>query len=49
MAETKIPAFNLRMPASLRIRLQEAAAKNERSVNGEIVVRLLRSFEGWKQ
>ena len=38
-------AFNLRMPVSLKLRLAAAAQENGRSLNQEIVQRLLRSLE----
>lgn len=42
-------AFNLRMPESLRLRLAAAAKENGRSLNAEIVQRLLRSLEGYRR
>jgi predicted HicB family RNase H-like nuclease len=48
MAETKVPAFNLRMPESLKMQLQQAAAENDRSLNSEIVQRLRKSLSEWK-
>ena len=43
------PAFNLRMPESLKEQLREEAQRNGRSLNGEIIQRLRASFEGsWR-
>lgn len=39
------PQTNFRMPASLRERLKLAAAKNRRSFNAEIVLRLESTLE----
>lgn len=41
--------FNLRMPAELETRLKAAAVENCRSLNEEIVYRLMRSLDGWRQ
>lgn len=38
------PSYPLRMPDELKERLQEAAQESGRSVNAEIVARLLESF-----
>lgn len=43
------PKFNLRLPEELRRRLDECANENNRSLNQEIINRLRRSLEGWKQ
>ena len=40
--------FNLRLPEALKLRLQAVAKENGRSLNAEIVQRLLRSFDGWR-
>jgi len=40
-------AFNLRMPDTLKAQLQAAAKENGRSLNAEIVQRLLRSLQGY--
>ena len=45
----EVRAFNLRMTNSLRLRLDESARGNGRSLNAEIVQRLLRSFEGYRR
>lgn len=44
-----LPAFNLRLPADLRAALERCARENERSLNAEIVWRLRRSVEGYRQ
>jgi predicted HicB family RNase H-like nuclease len=41
--------FNLRLPLELKLRLQESARGNGRSLNAEIVYRLLRSLEGYRR
>jgi predicted HicB family RNase H-like nuclease len=41
-------AFNLRMPDPLKARVREAARENKRSINSEIIYRLQRSFEAYK-
>jgi len=38
------PQFKLRMPASLRVQIEQAALQAHRSINAEIVFRLLASF-----
>jgi len=38
--------FNLRFEDSMRLRLEEAAKKNNRSLHAEIIDRLRASFEG---
>lgn len=38
------PQFKLRMTADLKAKIEDAAAKNNRSMNAEIVHRLERSF-----
>nr|WP_082995226.1 Arc family DNA-binding protein [Halomonas elongata] len=38
------PQYKLRMPAELRDRLKDAAKKNHRTMNAEIVARLQESF-----
>lgn len=40
-----ITPFGLRIPADLKTRIEEAAAKNLRSLNAEMIVRLSESFE----
>jgi hypothetical protein len=40
-----IPTFPLRMQRALRTRVEVSAAANRRSVNSEIVARLVRSFD----
>ncbi|RWO68946.1 MAG: Arc family DNA-binding protein [Mesorhizobium sp.] len=42
------PQINIRMPASLKLRLEEAALELGRSVTAEIVARLEQSFVGPK-
>jgi predicted transcriptional regulator len=42
-------ALNVRLPDDLRRRLDEAVKESGRSLNAEIVWRLRRSFDGWKQ
>ena len=44
MARTD-PQFNVRMPADLKEKIEEAAKKNGRSMNAEIVYRLQRSLD----
>ena len=44
MARTD-PQFNVRMPADLKEKIEEAAKENGRSMNAEIVYRLHRSIE----
>ena len=44
MARTD-PQFNVRMPADLKEKIEEAAKKNGRSMNAEIVYRLQQSIE----
>ena len=44
MARTD-PQFNVRMPADLKEKIEEAAKENGRSMNAEIVYRLQRSIE----
>lgn len=39
------PQFNLRLPEELRDRVNRAASRNGRSINTEIVSRLIASFE----
>jgi predicted HicB family RNase H-like nuclease len=41
--------FNLRLPLDLWTMLCAAASENSRSVNGEIIQRLRRSFEGYRR
>ncbi len=43
-----IVPFGLRMPPDVRKLLQGYAEKNQRSLNAEIVARLLESLEPWK-
>lgn len=43
MARTD-PQFNLRLPQSLKESIDDAAQKNNRSINAEIVLRLQQSF-----
>lgn len=40
-----IAPFGLRIPAELKTRIEEAAAKNIRSLNAEMVARLENSFD----
>ncbi len=44
MARTD-PQFNVRMPADLKEKIEEAAKENGRSMNAEIVYRLQRSLD----
>ena len=44
MARTD-PQFNVRMPADLKEKIEEAAKKNGRSMNAEIVYRLQQSID----
>jgi hypothetical protein len=44
-----LPAFNLRLPPDVRKELERCARENERSLNAEIVYRLRRSLDGWRQ
>lgn len=44
MARTD-PQFNVRMPADLKEKIEEAAKENGRSMNAEIVYRLQQSIE----
>ena len=44
MARTD-PQFNVRMPADLKEKIEDAAKKNGRSMNAEIVYRLQRTFD----
>jgi predicted HicB family RNase H-like nuclease len=44
-----VKAFNLRIPEGLKLQLAAAAAANHRSLNAEILQRLLRSFGGGYQ
>ena len=41
--------LKIRIPESVYAQLRIASADNHRSLNGEMVYRLQRSFEGWKQ
>jgi hypothetical protein len=41
----QIPPFGLRLPSDLKLRVQEAAAANNRSMNAEIVARINASFK----
>jgi predicted HicB family RNase H-like nuclease len=43
------PAFNLRLPESMKQKLKEEANANQRSLNAEIFFRLLRSFDGYRR
>ncbi len=38
------PEFRLRLPESLKNKIEELAKKNQRSINAEIVARLEQSF-----
>lgn len=40
-----IAPFGVRMPPDLKVRIEESAAKNGRSINAEIVGRLQQTFE----
>jgi len=42
--QANIPPFGLRMQPSLKARIDDAAKKNNRSINAEIVARLEASF-----
>lgn len=42
--KTTMPDFKVRLPQSLKDQIEEAAAKNNRSMNGEILARLEASF-----
>lgn len=42
--KTPAPDFKLRLPPELRAQIDDAAKRNSRSVNGEIVARLEASF-----
>jgi len=44
----RIP-LSLRLPVELHERVKAAARESGRSVNAEIVWRLRRSFDGWRQ
>ena len=44
MARTD-PQFNVRMPADLKEKIEEAAKENGRSMNAEIVYRLQQSLD----
>jgi hypothetical protein len=41
--------FNLRLPADLMATLRRCAADNGRSINAEIIWRLRRSLDGYRQ
>jgi predicted HicB family RNase H-like nuclease len=43
------PPFNLRMPALLKQELREEAKKNRRSLNQEILTRLMRSLNEYSR
>lgn len=43
------PAYNLRMPTELKLRLAADAKANRRSLNSEIVYRLQRSLETYRR
>jgi predicted HicB family RNase H-like nuclease len=43
------PAFNLRMPDDLKVRLKQEAENNHRSLNSEIIARLHGSLEGYRR
>jgi hypothetical protein len=47
--EEKTVRFELRLPASLRQRIEEQAANNRRSLNSEITDRLSKSFDEARQ
>lgn len=50
MNQTKsLPQFNLRLEPKLKTELMEAAQRNFRSLNSEIVVRLTASVEAEKE
>ncbi|MCD2185216.1 Arc family DNA-binding protein [Rhizobium sp. GN54] len=42
--KTTMPDFKLRLPQALKDQIEEAAAKNNRSMNGEILERLEFTF-----
>jgi hypothetical protein len=44
-SEKRIPPFGLRLPPELKERVHEAAWRNNRSMNAEIIARLEASFE----
>ncbi|WP_186095035.1 Arc family DNA-binding protein [Burkholderia gladioli] len=46
MKTPSIPPLGVRMPQEMKDRLKEAAARNHRSLNGEIVARLAESLGG---
>jgi len=46
---TLLPAFNLRLPAELRAALERCAQENQRSLNAEIIWRLRRSIDLYRQ
>jgi len=45
-ARQEIRGYALRLPLDLKRELEAAAAKNQRSLNSEIIVRLRASLEG---
>ncbi len=45
MSERNVPDMKLRLPPDLRQKIEEAARAENRSLNGEIVLRLTQSFE----
>jgi hypothetical protein len=45
----KQPVLYIRPSAALKARLEAVAAANGRTVNKEVIRRLERSLEGWKQ
>jgi len=45
----ELVAYALRLPPDLKLRLEAAADRNGRSLNSEIVQRLEKSVDGWKQ
>ena len=48
--ETKPQAVLIRgLPAAVKAALEQAAAKNQRSLNGEIVYRLSQSVDGYSR
>lgn len=47
-AAEKVPLM-VRLPADVHASLKAAAEQNDNSLNVEIIRRLRRSFEGWKQ
>jgi len=49
MEEKKVIQMQLRIPGALRDQMKEAAAEDNRSINGEIIEALERFLEGRKR